>query len=165
MEQPFILIMGVCGSGKTTVGRLLADRLTGTFIDADDFHPPANVKKLALGIALTDADREPWLDRLARAIGDHKRGTVLVVACSALKKAYRQRIGVDACHLVYLKGARAEIAARLQLRTDHFMSKELLSSQFDDLEEPAIALAVSIASPPDEIVQYIVDTLPTFVCE
>lgn len=158
-ERSCILIMGVCGCGKTTIGQLLAERIEGVFLDADDLHPPQNVKKMAAGHPLNDEDRWPWLDLLKRAIHDHQGDQILVVGCSALKEAYRQRIGAGTYHLVYLKGTQEEILPRIQSRKGHFMPAELLSSQFSDLEEPTEALIVSITPTPDEIVQFIVDNL------
>lgn len=151
--------MGVCGCGKTTVGELLAERLAGVFLDADDLHPPQNVEKMATGHPLNDEDRWPWLDLLKQAINNHQGDKILVVACSALKEAYRQRIGADKYHLVYLKGSQEVILPRIQSRKGHYMPAGLLASQFSDLEVPADALTVSITPTPDEIVQFIVDNL------
>lgn len=99
MTPPCILIMGVCGTGKTTIGRLLAERLGGIFIDADDLHPSKNVKKMESGIPLTDDDRQPWLDDLVLSIYKFRGERVIVVACSALKEVYRKHIGIDENHL------------------------------------------------------------------
>ena len=149
--------MGVCGSGKTSVGQALANRLGWQFFDADDFHPPANVAKMATGVALTDEDREPWLDRLAtemRAVDQQRRHAVL--ACSALKESYRQRIarglqepgpegdGGAEFRIVYLKGDAKTIEPRLALRSGHFMPSSLLASQFAALEEPDDAMVIDI---------------------
>lgn len=143
-----VVLMGVSGSGKTTVGRTLAAKLGGTFLDADDFHPPANVAKMAAGIALTDADRIPWLDRLATELrAASARGRDVVLACSALKHAYRARLadGVgEELHWVYLKGDAATIEPRLASRTGHYMPRSLLASQFAALEEPDDAIVVDI---------------------
>lgn len=138
--------MGVSGSGKTTIGRALADELGWTFLDADDFHPQANVAKMAAGVALTDEDRWPWLDRLAdelRALDEHGRHVVL--ACSALKQAYRDRLGrAGELRWVYLKGDPQTIEPRLATRTGHYMPLSLLASQFAALEEPGEAIVVDI---------------------
>jgi len=144
-----LVLMGVCGSGKTTVGKLLAQELAWPFFDADDFHPKANVAKMASGQPLTDADRWPWLDGIAEemqrvlARGDHA-----VLACSALKDAYRRRLQrAGDVRMVYLKGDLATIAARLAERHHKYMPSSLLPSQFAALEEPADALVVDIRPP------------------
>lgn len=138
--------MGVSGSGKTTIGRVLADELGWTFLDADDFHPPANVAKMAAGVALSDEDRSPWLDRLAgelRALDERRRNVVL--ACSALKQEYRDRLKrAGELRWAYLKGDAATIEPRLATRRDHYMPASLLASQFATLEEPAEAIVVDI---------------------
>jgi gluconokinase len=150
-----VVVMGVCGCGKTTVGRALAARLGWPFFDADDFHPPANVAKMAKGIALTDEDRGPWLDRLAAEMGAIAgRGQHAVLACSALKAAYRQRIARGIEHaegdrkfdvrVVYLKGDARTIEPRLALRSGHYMPASLLASQFAALEEPEDAMVIDI---------------------
>ncbi len=143
-----VVLMGVCGCGKTTVGRSLAAELDWTFLDADDFHPQASVAKMAAGIALTDADRLPWLDRLAEEIrSETEYGRDVVLACSALKQAYRERLAQGARQdlvFVYLKGNATTIEPRLALRSGHFMSASLLASQFAALEEPAGAIVVDI---------------------
>jgi carbohydrate kinase (thermoresistant glucokinase family) len=151
-----VVVMGVCGCGKTTVGKALADRLGWQFFDADDFHPPANVAKMANGVALTDEDRVPWLDRLAaemRAVAE--KGNHAVLACSALKESYRKHIaqglenagphgeGTDV-RLVYLKGDAKTIESRLALRSGHYMAPSLLASQFAALEEPEQAMVIDI---------------------
>ncbi|HWE16633.1 MAG TPA: gluconokinase [Hyphomicrobiaceae bacterium] len=134
-----IVLMGVSGCGKSTVGAELSRRLGWPFRDADSFHPPANIAKMSRGTPLTDADRAPWLDAIAQWIDDRlARGAPGIVSCSALKRAYRQRIvgARDRVALVYLKGDIGLIAARLTKRTSHFMPAALLASQFDALEEP-----------------------------
>lgn len=158
MYPPIIFIIGVSGSGKTTVGRLLAAAIDYPFHDADDYHPPANVKKMADGHALTDADRWPWLDRLHQLARQAPRA---VIACSALKQAYRDRLteGIaERVVLVYLKGDYATIVERMQAR-EHFMPPALLQSQFDTLEPPENAVTVSIQQSPEEIVRDLVSTL------
>jgi gluconokinase len=141
-----VVLMGVTGSGKTTVGRALAQSLGWAFYDADDFHPPANVAKMASGVPLTDNDRWPWLDRIADLLGRvQANGSHAVLACSALKQAYRDRIArAGDVHFVYLKGDLATIEARLAARRHKYMPSSLLPSQFATLEEPANALVVDI---------------------
>ncbi|HVN30164.1 MAG TPA: gluconokinase [Candidatus Binataceae bacterium] len=150
-----IVVMGVSGAGKSTIGRILAENLGWQFRDADDFHSPANKRKMAAGIALTDADRAPWLAAIRELIeGFLRAGVDAVVACSALKQAYRDQIVGNraAVKMVYLKGSRELIRSRIANRTSHFMNKDLLDSQFDTLEEPRDGIAVDIAPPPNEIV-------------
>lgn len=133
-----IVLFGVSGAGKTTVGRLLAEDLGWTFIDADDFHPPENVSKMSQGIPLDDEDRKDWLASLSNVIREHiTAGSDLVLACSALKAAYRAQLSVNQnVHFVYLKADRDITAERLAKRSGHFMDPRLLNSQFDTLEEP-----------------------------
>jgi gluconokinase len=157
-----MVVMGVSGSGKTTIGRLLAQRLAYSFGDADDFHPPSNIRKMTKGEPLTDADRQPWLSGIAAWIDKTlASGAHAVVSCSALKRVYRdQLIGRRASvRLVYLKGDKALIAQRLAARHAHFMPASLLQSQFDSLEEPRAdekPVIVSIDATPEEIVNTIV---------
>src|SRR2546425_4121644 len=147
-----VVLMGVSGSGKTTVGRSLAAELGWTFLDADDFHSQASIAKMAAGIALTDDDRFPWLDRLAEEIrAETARGRDVVLACSALKQAYRERLAQGARQdlvFVYLKGDATTIEPRLALRSGHYMPASLLASQFAALEEPAGAIVVDIRPTP-----------------
>jgi gluconokinase len=153
-----IVVMGVSGSGKTTVGSLLATSLGRTFLDADRFHPPANIAKMAAGEPLTDDDRAPWLDRLNQLLREHaQRGEPAVLACSALKESYRERLarGVGALGFVYLKGDLPMIRARMLSRRDHYMKADLLESQFAALEEPAGAIALDIGAAPEVIVEQI----------
>jgi gluconokinase len=155
--KPIVVLMGVSGAGKTTVGRLLAGMLGAELAEGDAFHPKANVAKMAAGTPLDDADRQPWLEAIAQAI-DRARaeGRGLVVACSALKRRYREvligaRPGVA---LVYLRGSRALIGGRLGARKGHFMPPELLDSQFAALEEPGAderPIVVDIAPPPGAV--------------
>lgn len=150
-----IVVMGVAGSGKTTVGRELARALGWSFADADGFHPPANVAKMSAGQPLTDADRAPWLAAI-RAHIDAKLagGESAVVTCSALKAAYRRVLLADDARirLVYLQGSREQLQARISARTDHFMKPAMLDSQLAALEEPADALTLNIAPTPSELV-------------
>jgi gluconokinase len=160
-----VIVMGVCGCGKTTVGRALARELGCEFLDADDFHPAANVSKMANGTALTDDDRWPWLDAIVAAMHEHaarRRGAV--IACSALKEAYRERLrrggsARDEVRIVYLKGEAEVIASRLASRSGHFMPAALLASQFAALEEPGDAIVVDIRQPADEQVRQVVAAL------
>ena len=149
-----VIMMGVVGSGKTTVGRLLAEKLAWEFADADAFHPLSNVEKIRHGIPLTDADREPWLQALRKAITSWiAEGGNVVLACSALKRVYRRELEVGPeVRFVYLKGSAELIAERLHLRQGHFADDKILASQFADLEEPEGAVTVEIAAPPQRIV-------------
>jgi gluconokinase len=156
-----IALMGVSGSGKTTVGEALAQALGWAFLDADQFHPPANVDKMRAGQPLTDTDRAPWLDRIVdelRAILD--RGESAVLACSALRAAYRGRIAqAGDVRFVYLAGDFATIDARLAARHHRYMPSTLLASQFATLEEPRDALRVDIRLSVAEQVATVIDVL------
>ena len=156
-----IVVMGVAGSGKSTIGSMLARRLDWQFADANSFHPAANVEKMSRGVPLTDADRHPWLEAIAAwmdRLGREARHGI--VACSALKRSYRRLLvgaGRDV-RIVYLKGEQALIAARMAARSGHFMPVGLLESQFRTLEEPGAdenPLVVSIAAPPQDLVDAI----------
>jgi gluconokinase len=156
-----IVIMGVSGSGKTTVGELLAIELRYKFICGDAMHPPRNIEKMTQGIPLTDADRAPWLAAIhGRIVESLQRGEDLVVGCSALKQRYRDTLnnGV-AITWVYLKGSQELIGERLRQRKHHFMKPQMLASQFADLEEPADAIVVDVAAEPSVIVGQIVNAL------
>jgi gluconokinase len=151
----FVVLMGVAGSGKTTVGEALAKRLGWRFYDADGFHPAENVAKMANGTPLTDSDRAAWLAALHALIASSlKENRPGVLACSALKESYRRQLleGLEGVLLVYLKGSYELIRSRLSLRQDHYMKPNMLKSQFEALEEPANALAFDISLPVDEIV-------------
>lgn len=157
-----IVLMGVTGSGKTTIGRELARELGWRFYDADDFHPAANVEKMSRGVPLGDRDRAPWLAALGELVrGCVARGESAVLACSALKERYREYLLIDddEVKLVYLKGDYELIRARLDERRGHFMKSELLDSQFAALEEPGRALRVDVSSAPAEIIKTIRDGL------
>jgi gluconokinase len=148
-----IVLMGVSGSGKTTVGHLLASQLGWRFADADDYHPAANIGKMRNGIPLTDADRAPWLEGLRSLIANWlAAGNNAVLACSALKQAYREilRVSPDV-RFVYLKGTPQLLNERLHARLGHFMTQRMLESQLAALEEPHDALVVDIAQSPEEI--------------
>jgi len=151
---PPIVVMGVSGVGKSTIGEALALALSVPFRDADDFHPPANVAKMAAGTPLTDADRAPWLDAIGAHLAAHPAGCV--VTCSALKRAYRDRLRAAApgLRLVFLHGDPALVAARQAARVGHFMPASLVASQFATLEPPAPAegaLALDVTDPPDTL--------------
>lgn len=152
-----IVVMGVCGCGKTTIGRALAAALGWPFHDADDFHPDANVAKMAAGNALDDSDRWPWLDRIVTAMqGVQSEGGHAVLACSALKQAYRDRLlRAGDVRFVYLRGDVETIGARLSARSHKYMPASLLPSQFATLEEPRNALVVDIRQSPTEQVQFV----------
>lgn len=149
---PPVVVMGVAGSGKSTVGALLAERLGVPFVDGDALHPPANVAKMAAGVPLDDDDRAPWLD----AVGARLAQGRVVIACSALRRAYRDRLrdAAPATRFVLLHGTRELLASRLQSRVDHFMPAALLDSQLATLELPTPGEEVrvyDIALPPAEI--------------
>ncbi len=157
-----IILMGVSGCGKSRVGEELSKALNWAFYDGDDFHPQANVAKMAQGFPLNDDDRQPWLKRLHTLIVEHlDRGQSLLVACSALKAKYRNTLkgSREDVIFVYLKGSFELIFARMQQRDGHYMKAEMLRSQFDDLEEPQNTLAVAIDQPVSEIVGEIIENL------
>lgn len=156
-----IIIMGVSGSGKTTVGKLLAEELGLSFYDADNFHSIENVRKMKSGVPLTDDDRNPWLQHLNDNLveWDSKEGAVL--ACSALKDRYRKQLkkNLKKISWVYLSGSADLIAYRMRARKKHYMPPELLQSQFADLEEPHYGIKVDIADDPEFIVKEILKML------
>ncbi len=149
-----VIVMGVSGSGKTTVAAQLARELGWKFLDADSFHSAANVAKMHAGIPLDDADRAPWLEALRREIERSlARAENLVIACSALKDSYREQLLIDSSvRLVYLRSTLEVLRQRLKLRKGHFMTEQLLASQLETLEEPADAVTVDVEHPVDEIV-------------
>jgi gluconokinase len=152
------IVMGVSGSGKTTVGKLLAQSLNWDFSDADDFHPSANIEKMSRGIPLEDADRLPWLLQLQAAIDrwllENKN---VVLACSALKASYREILCRDQqrVKIVYLKSSFEVLATRLKTREEHYMKADLLLSQLDTLEEPEDAIIIDASQPLELIVRQI----------
>jgi gluconokinase len=155
-----VIVMGVVGAGKTTIGSLLAQQLGWEFFDADSFHSAASIEKIRHGIGLEDADRAPWLKALHGAVAQwtaEKRDVVL--ACSALKRSYREEIGIGpGVKLVYLKGSPEVIAQRLRARHGHFANEQILGSQLATLEEPTEqkdAIAVDVGPPPEVIVSEI----------
>lgn len=156
-----IFIIGVSGSGKSTIGKLLAEKLQFVFKDADDYHPPANVDKMSRGIPLEDEDRKGWLNEinnyLSQKVDNH------VFACSALKEKYRMQLQKDLNHQVHwvlLDGSFELILSRMKARNNHFMPSSLLKSQFETLEIPEMAFRVDISLPPEEMIQQILDYLP-----
>lgn len=156
-----VVVMGVAGSGKTTVGILLATALRCRFVDGDDLHPGANVARMRRGIPLTDEDRAPWLAAVHAALREaRERGESIVVACSALRQSYRDTItGELPVEWVYLKGSAELIGKRLLRRTHHFMKADLLASQLAALEEPTDALVMDVTRPPRVIVEQILSEL------
>ncbi len=159
-----VIVMGVTGSGKTTIGKQLAAALNWEFSDGDSFHPPANIEKMSQGIPLDDASRMPWLEALQQAIdGWLQENKNVVLACSALKAAYRQALwrDPDRMRLVYLKGSSELLAQRLSDRHGHFMKKNLLQSQLDILEEPdpQSSIWVDISQPFEAIAPEIMSSL------
>lgn len=156
------VIIGPMGCGKTTIGQVLATRLSWQFYDADDFHPEANKKKMAQGVPLEDSDREPWLNILHQIIQEHLTdGRSMILACSALKKKYRRMLGIDQQQVfsIFLKGSYSLLEERIAGRSHQFMARDLLQSQLDTLEEPDSGLTVDIAGTPEEICQTIIDQL------
>ena len=156
-----IILMGASGSGKTFIGKRLAAELDWSFYEGDDYHSQHNIEKMSQGIALTDADRAPWLEALHELIGKLLRqGEAAVLSCSALKRAYRKRLvgGYDDVRIVYLRGSYALIRQRLEARQGHYMKAALLASQFQALEEPKPSeevLAVDASQQPQTIVETI----------
>lgn len=159
MDKPrVVIVMGVAGCGKSTIGALLASRNGGSFHDADDFHLLANIAKMAAGVPLDDGDRAPWLERLRQEVIDPApAGGLTVLACSALKRIYRDQlaVGTSGVALVYLKGDAATLTSRLAARPNHYMKAGMLESQLAILEEPAPAegFTVGIDFPVEEIVE------------
>ena len=157
-----VVVMGVSGSGKTTIGTALAERLGWPYLDGDDWHPPGNVAKMSAGAPLTDEDRWPWLDRLnAELRAREAKGDSAVLACSALKQAYRDRLarGLANWKLVFLHGSFDLLRSRIQERKHRYMPASLLQSQFAVLEPPTNAIAIDVAEPPQGCVERILAAL------
>lgn len=157
-----VVLMGVSGAGKTTVGQLLAERTGWTLHDADEFHSAANIEKMRKGIALQDADRWPWLDRMnAMLLEQQSKKQSVLLACSALKQKYRERLASNchALHWIYLKGDFDLIRRRLETRKNHYMKAGLLESQFAALEEPDDAIVVNVQAGPDAIAELVLEGL------
>ncbi len=157
-----VIFMGVSGSGKTTIGKSLAESLGWTFFDGDDFHPTANVSKMAKGIPLSDNDRQPWFNALRKQIKKLiSKDVSAVITCSALKRVYREYLQDDneAVRFVYLKGDYELIRERMEGRSSHFMKADLLLSQFAALQEPEGVITVNISRDPEEIVKSIIAEL------
>ena len=151
------IVMGVSGCGKTTIGSALANRLGIPFYDADDFHPECNKKKMAEGFPLTDADRWPWLRELTKQMTLWQKEGDAILACSALKEAYRDTLRTSGpTQFIYLKAGRNTLMSRLTNRTNHFMPPELLASQLDTLEEPSHAWTVTADRSVNQIIQSII---------
>jgi gluconokinase len=162
MKTRFVIVMGVAGSGKTTVGETLAQKLGWNFYDADAFHPAENIAKMANGTPLDDSDRAPWLAALqALIVTSLMENRPAVLACSALKESYRQQLleGNEGVRIVYLKGSYDLIWSRISQREDHYMKPQMLQSQFEALEEPANALTIDVSLPVAEIVDEIMEWL------
>ena len=158
-----VIVMGVSGSGKSTVGESLAEALGGKFFDADDFHPKENIEKMENGEPLNDADRRPWLKRLRDEVirnGDGNK--VRVLACSALKKSYREMLSEPGVEWIYLRGSREILVERLEDREGHFMKADMLDSQLDDLEAPSSseAIIIDISTSPEGIIEQAIAQLP-----
>ncbi len=161
MRKTIFFIMGVSGTGKTTIGKLLAKENHIPFFDGDDYHPKENIKKMSSGNALNDDDRFGWLAKLNKlAIENKTRGAV--IACSALKEKYRNQLrnGIESeTVFVYLNGTYSEVKSRLENRKGHFMPLELLKSQFETLEPPTNQIVVTISKRPEEIIKDILNQL------
>ncbi|MGB5941788.1 MAG: gluconokinase [Leeuwenhoekiella sp.] len=158
-----IIVMGVSGSGKSTIAIKLADRLNFPYFDADDYHSKKNIEKMASGHPLNDHDRRPWLEELAKQIAHWEKQEGAVLACSALKESYREILSstLDTVKWVYLDGSYDLILDRISDRKNHFMKAEMLKSQFDALEVPEYGLHVDIAPSIEEIVDVVVNKLST----
>lgn len=157
-----VILMGVSGSGKTTIGQILSEKLSWPLFDADEFHSAASIEKMRNGIPLEDADRWPWLDRMNAMLREREaRGESVLLACSALKQAYRDRLskGIADIRWIHLKGRFELIRERLEARKGHYMKAGLLESQFAALEEPEHALNVDIDDSPDSIADSILRRL------
>jgi len=157
-----IILMGVSGSGKTSVGQALSSEIGWSFFDGDDYHPPENVRKMSQGIPLSDEDRFQWLEILSNLLEEkHLAGENIILACSALKRSNRQQLRFNHTQLsfIYLKGDFELIWERMQSRPDHYMKPGMLESQFKILEPPENALQIEIDRPVPEIVQEIINSI------
>lgn len=152
-----VIVFGVSGSGKTTIGQMLAKELKLPFYDADDFHPEANVQKMASGNPLNDEDRKPWLEILAASMKAWEKDGGAVLACSALKESYRQILETGSNHVqwVYLSGNFEQIKKRMEARQGHYMKADMLRSQFEALQEPAYGIHIDITLKPEEMIEVI----------
>ena len=162
MSYPAIYIMGVSGSGKTTIGKILSYKTGYPFYDADDFHSPENKAKMNAGFPLTDVDRWPWLDSINNFVVEVIKKHPVILGCSAVKKCYRERLSKsieDSCQWIFLEGDFNTILSRLNKRTGHFMPASLLQSQFDALEIPQNATRIDIRNSPEEIAETILANL------
>ncbi|NAY90719.1 AAA family ATPase [Muricauda sp. JGD-17] len=154
LKSPVLVIMGVSGTGKSTIGKLLANKLNVPFFDGDDFHPKSNIEKMGAGIPLNDSDREGWLKQLNQLALDHELSGA-VIACSALKESYREILKNqmnDQMEFIFLQGSLELIKKRMEERKGHFMPTKLLQSQFDTLEVPKDAITIFIDRTPEELV-------------
>ena len=162
MSNPILYIMGVSGSGKSTIGKMLSEKTGIPFFDGDDFHPPENIRKMSSGQPLNDHDRQGWLVALNALAKKEKEKKGAVIACSALKKNYRDILKneqTENCFFIFLKGTFRTIQKRLEERGGHFMPAHLLQSQFDDLQPPADAYVFDIKNKPQEIVSDILNKI------
>ena len=162
MTRCIIYIMGVSGSGKTTIGKKLAAKMGLPFFDGDDVHPPSNKEKMKLEIPLTDEDRKDWLVKMNQAAKDQAKLTGAIIACSALKEKYRAILSSGITiplYWVFLQGSFELIKKRMEERKDHFMPAGLLSSQFDALQIPDNCITIDISNSPDEIVEMIISQI------
>lgn len=156
-----VVVMGVSGSGKSTVARGLAERLNLPFFEGDDYHPPKNVEKMSNGIPLNDRDRKPWLKVISEHLADCEKSNGAVFTCSALKESYRQILtsSVEKVNWIFLDGSKDVIKKRMKKRKDHFMKPEMLDSQFSILEEPEDAIRVDIKKNPNTMINNIISQL------
>ena len=153
----WVLIMGVSGAGKSTIGQLVAERLGGIFIEGDDYHPSYSKEKMKSGVPLNEKDREPWLEAILATVRTRVKFTIPVVACSALREAHRKKLAELPYSLIYLKGNFAEIRNRINSRSSHFMPVSLLENQFETLEEPSNAMVVSVGLDKKAVVEKVID--------
>lgn len=164
-ETPILVIMGVSGSGKSTIGALLSGRLSWTFAEGDDLHPSANIEKMSKGIPLSDADRWPWLKSITEVMDRwHQDGIAGIITCSALRRSYREMLAKGRPYLrfIYLKGSQDVISQQLTRRHDHFMPPNLLASQLATFEDPAPnepVLICSIGDRVEDVVEHIIAEL------